>query len=121
MAAEPVSQFGSNEASSAAMVGILYDLKQDQARKPMKMNIPEYGKLVDEFIASGWDEGVLNRYFRAARPLYTTQVFIPLISAGAAPKAFGVETIVKPNICSSKNAAKPTRCSTEGRSCRSSN
>lgn len=78
------------------MVGILYDLKQDQARKPMKMNNPAYGQLVDEFIASGWDEGVLNRYFRAARPLYTTQIFIPLMSAGAAPKAFEVEKIVKP-------------------------
>jgi hypothetical protein len=90
------SEFGSSEASSASLVGILYDLKQDQARKPMKMDIPAYGKLVDEFIASGWDEGVLNRYFRAARPLYTTQVFIPLINANAAPKAFGVEGIVKP-------------------------
>lgn len=90
------SEFGSSEVSSAAMVGILYDLKQDQARKPVKMDIPAYGRLVDEFISKGWDEGVLNRYFRAARPLYTTQIFIPLISANAAPKAFEVENIVKP-------------------------
>ncbi|HSI08097.1 MAG TPA: hypothetical protein VK985_05875 [Rariglobus sp.] len=96
MAAKPITEFGSAEASSASLVGILYDLKQDQARKPMKMDIPAYGKLVDEFISKGWDEGVLNRYFRAARPLYTTQVFIPLMSAGAAPKAFEVENIVKP-------------------------
>jgi hypothetical protein len=94
--AQVKSAFGSSEVSSASMVGILYDLKQDQARKPMKMDIPAYGRLVDEFISKGWDEGVLNRYFRAARPLYTTQIFIPLIQASAAPKAFEVENIVKP-------------------------
>lgn len=93
---EKRSEFGSTEVRGASLVGILYDLKQDQARKPMRMNIQAYGRLVDEFIASGWDEAVLNRYFRAARPLYTTQIFIPLISAGAAPKAFEVENIVKP-------------------------
>jgi hypothetical protein len=90
------SEFGSTEASSAAMVGILYDLKQDQARKPMKMDVGPYGMLIDEFISKGWDESVLNRYFRAGRPLYTTQIFIPIINAGAAPQAFGVEEIVRP-------------------------
>ena len=59
--AQRPSEFGSAEASSAALIGILYDLKQDQARKPMKMDIPAYGRLVDEFISKGWDESVLNR------------------------------------------------------------
>lgn len=94
--AQAPTVFGSTEVRGSSLIGILYDLKQDQARKPMKMDIPAYGKLVDEFIASNWDESVLNRYFRAARPLYTTQVFIPHMSAGAAPKAFEVENIVKP-------------------------
>lgn len=92
----PVTEFGTLEESSASLVGILYDLKQDQARKPIMMNIAAYGKVVDEFLSQNWDESILNRYFRAGRPLYTTQVFIPLISAGAAPKAFQVEHIVKP-------------------------
>lgn len=96
-AAEPRrTEFGSSEVKGASLIGILYDLKQDQSRKSIPMNNAAYGKLVDEFISSGWDEAVLNRYFRAGRPLYTTQVFIPLISAGAAPKAFEVESIVKP-------------------------
>jgi hypothetical protein len=90
------SEFGSTEVSGASMVGILYDLKQDQARKPVPMNTKLYGTVIDEFISSGWDEAVLNRYFRAARPLYTTQIFIPLMPAQAAPKAFEVENIVKP-------------------------
>ncbi len=88
--------FGSREVSGASLVGILYDLKQDQARKPMPMNNQAYGRLIDEFISKGWDEGVLNRYFRAARPLYTTQIFIPLIPANSAPRAFEVQNIVKP-------------------------
>jgi hypothetical protein len=95
-AAQEGSEFGSSELSGAALIGILYDLKQDQSRKPMKMDTKAYGQVVDEFIGGDWDENVLNRYFRAARPLYTTQVFIPLISASAAPKAFGVEDIVRP-------------------------
>ncbi len=94
--AQSGSEFGSREISGASMVGILYDLKQSQSRKPMKMDTAAYGRLIDEFISSGWDESVLNRYFRAGRPLYTTQIFIPLMPANSAPKAFGVANIVKP-------------------------
>lgn len=94
--AQAGSEFGTREVSGASLVGILYDLKQDQARKPMKMDNKAYGELIDEFISKGWDEGVLNRFFRAARPLYTTQIFIPLISANTAPRAFEVQDIVKP-------------------------
>lgn len=95
--AEEASVFGTKEASETALIGILYDLKQDQNLKSKQMDIPTYGKVVDEFLAKGWDESVLNRYYRVTRPLYTTQLFIPLIDASAAPKAFGVEKIVKPS------------------------
>jgi len=96
--AEPeTSVFGSRQASQAALIGILYDLKQTQERKPVPMDIKTYGSVVDEFLSKGWDESVLNRYFRAARPLYTRQIFIPLISADSAPRAFGVEKIVQPS------------------------
>jgi len=91
------SVFGTAQESRNALIGILYDLKQDQARKPMPMDIPAYGRLIDEFLSKGWDENVLNRYFRVARPLYTTQIFVPLISASSAPAAFGVEKIVRPS------------------------
>ncbi|MEI6491335.1 MAG: hypothetical protein WCO94_02215 [Verrucomicrobiota bacterium] len=91
------SVFGSREASQPALIGILYDLKQTQNHVPLPINAAIYGKVVDEFLAKGWDESVLNRYFRAVHPLYTTQIFIPLISAAAAPKAFGVEKVVKPS------------------------
>ena len=89
--------FGSSKASKTALIGILYDLKQSQDRKPLPMDIPMYGRVVNEFLSKDWDESVLNRYFRATRPLYATQVFVPLISASAAPRAFDVEKIVKPS------------------------
>lgn len=98
VSAEPeTSVFGSRQASQAALIGILYDLKQTQEHKPIPMDIKTYGNVVDEFLSKGWDESVLNRYFRAARPLYTRQIFIPLISADSAPRAFGVEKIVQPS------------------------
>jgi hypothetical protein len=89
--------FGKAEATESALIGILYDLKQDQNLKPMAMDIPTYHKVIDEFLSNNWDESVLNRYYRVTRPLYTTQIFIPLINANSAPKAFGVEKIVKPS------------------------
>ncbi|MFZ4777343.1 MAG: hypothetical protein ACOYM3_18400 [Terrimicrobiaceae bacterium] len=91
------SVFGSRQVSESALIGILYDLKQSQEKEPIHMDTETYGEIVDEFLSKGWDESVLNRYFRAARPLYTTQIFIPLINADAAPRAFGVEKIVKPS------------------------
>ena len=96
-AAPTDSVFGSDRPSSgASLVGILYDLKLNQARERMPMGNETYGKIVDEFISTDWDESVLNRYFRAPLPLYTTQIFIPLIDANSAPKAFRVAEIVKP-------------------------
>jgi hypothetical protein len=95
--AQEESVFGTTKASETALIGILYDLKQDQSRKPRHMNNPAFHKVIDEFLSKGWDESVLNRYYRVTRPLYTTQIFIPLINANAAPKAFGVENIVKPS------------------------
>ena len=95
--AQETSVFGSTRADDGALIGILYDLKQSQARKPLKIDNKIYGEIVDEFIASKWDEQVLNRYFRAARPLYANQVFIPIIPASAGPKAFGVDDVVRPS------------------------
>jgi hypothetical protein len=89
--------FGSRDNTAPALIGILYDLKQNQARESMTMNIREYHKVLNEFFSKNWDESVLNRRFRVTRPLYTTQIFIPLISANAAPTAFRVENVVKPS------------------------
>lgn len=79
------------------MVGIFYDLKQTQQRKPVPETKSDYPKILDRFVVSGFDEAILNRYFRAGRPLYTTQIITGRIKAHAAPKAFGVADVVEPS------------------------
>ncbi len=94
--AQETGGFGSRAAAAdAELIAILYDFKQNQQRE----RIPpvDYTAAVREFLSKGWDESVLDRFFRVTRPLYATQIFIPRISANAAPRAFGVEKIVQPS------------------------
>ena len=85
--------FGSTENAGDALIGIFYDFKQNQKGEPQRV---DYFQVVGEFLNSGWDENTLSRFFRVTRPIYGTQVFIPNIGAGAGPKAFHVEDVVKP-------------------------
>ncbi|MEZ0294992.1 MAG: hypothetical protein ACAI35_00905 [Candidatus Methylacidiphilales bacterium] len=97
-AAGGTNYFGSEEESEFALVGIIYDLKQTQKREPTRMDAGRgYTSVVEEFMEKGWAESVLNKYFRCARPLYTTQIYIPSMGAGEAPKAFGLEKVIKPS------------------------
>jgi hypothetical protein len=86
--------FGSQTKSEAALIGILYDLKQNQKRAPLDV---KYAEQIGNFIREGWDEGILNNFFRVTKPLYTTQIFIPSMGADYAPKAFGAEKEVRPS------------------------
>ena len=95
--AQDAGSYGSVTASESALTGMLYDLKQSPDRKLADPGNVAYWNILDDFISSHWDENILNHYFRASRPLYTTQVFIPRINAAEGPKAFGVEKIVEPN------------------------
>jgi hypothetical protein len=91
------SVFGQTTQSEAAFMGVLYDLKQTQDRKPTNVDPETYSAVVDEFLSKGWDESVFNRYYRVSKPLYTTQIFIPNMNANEAPKAFGAQRTVKPS------------------------
>jgi len=92
------SVFGQKDNTVAGLIGIMYDLKQNQKRQPTGVDPVQYPSIIEEFLKKNWDESVLNRYFRAARPLYTTQIFIPLMSADDAPKAFDVDKVMKPSV-----------------------
>jgi len=94
--AEESSVFGREDNSQAGLIGILYDLKQTQKRQPSRVGPQDYSRVLDEFLAQDWSESVLNRYFRSTRPLYATQIFMPLMSAGLAPKAFELDKVMKP-------------------------
>jgi hypothetical protein len=91
------SIFGSDKLEKDGLIGILYDLKQTQLRKPTDVGNEEYWSILDGFLSNGWDEGALSRYFRATRALFATQLFIPEMDAGQAPHAFGVEKVVGPS------------------------
>ena len=89
--------FGQTKQSEAAFMGVLYDLKQTQDHKPTNVDPETYTTVLDEYLSKGWDESVLDRYYRVSKPLFTTQVFIPNMNADNAPKAFGAEKMVKPS------------------------
>jgi hypothetical protein len=91
------SVFGHTTMGEAALIGIMYDLKQDPSRHPTTENSNTYFDVVTEFLKKGWDEDVLNRYYRVSNPVYTTQIFVPNMSADSAPKAFGAEKTVQPS------------------------
>ncbi|MDD5348568.1 MAG: hypothetical protein PHQ12_00020 [Chthoniobacteraceae bacterium] len=91
------SAFGTQERSEAALIGTFYDLKQTQQRQATRVSPKDYPVIVEEFISNRWDESVLNRYFRSGRSLYTTQIFIPVMNADNAPKAFELGNVVKPS------------------------
>lgn len=94
---DPEILFGSKKKGSSGLIAIIYDLKQTQDRKPSHVSAEDYVEVVQEFLQKGWDESVLNRYFRVTQPLYSTQIFIPGMSADGAPRAYGVDQIVRPS------------------------
>lgn len=82
--------------------GTLYDLKQTSGRNPTEITQGQAGNgqhtaLMEQFFRSGWDESILQKYYRAGNILIASQVFIPLMSADEAPKAFEVQNQVKPS------------------------
>lgn len=87
--AEDETQFGSAKRTAGALIGILYDLLDQNGRGCRWTDFFE--KSVAQFVESGYDEGLINKYYRVPRALYTTQLQIPTIDAGSAPEAFGVE------------------------------
>lgn len=96
VAQDEANVFGHHERKGATLIGIFYDLKQTQQREPIPDSSKRYVSEIDAFLTSGFDEALFNRFFRAALPLYTTQFSIPRMNADGAPKAFGVEGLVKP-------------------------
>lgn len=87
---------GVADRGGSALIGILYDFKQDQKRHTVPTDRNSFEREVAAFIDRGFDEGMLNKYYRVPRPMYTTELWIDTIDADTAPKAFGVEKTVQP-------------------------
>jgi hypothetical protein len=88
---DSASLLGQSKESEAPFVGIFYDLKQTQDHKPSNVDPETYNVVLDEFLSKGWDESVLNRYYRVTKALATTQIFVPTLNADKAPQAFDVK------------------------------
>ena len=94
--------FGFKDAQTGgALRGYLYDFKQNPQKQPNSA-LARLGpqqlaiKEVSDFIKSDWREESLRPFFRSPTPLYATQIFVPVMSANEAPKAYGVEKDVRP-------------------------
>jgi hypothetical protein len=99
-----VSLFGmkSTGMTTGGLLGTLYDLKQTSDRKPTaaapaKTGIPPYRASVREFLESGWSPGRLQKFFKSPDMLVSGQLFITSRSADEAPRAYEVETMLKPS------------------------
>ena len=92
------SEFGSSSEEEGALIGILYDLKQDQQGRPSDVTELNYRDVLGEFLASDWDEHILSKYFRVSRPVYATRICIPIMQAVQAPESFGVAEVVEPRL-----------------------
>ncbi|BCU79159.1 hypothetical protein [Luteolibacter sp. LG18] len=92
-----MSPFGMLNPNSNAMVGVFYDTKQDEKHHSTDMTPEKLVELIRDF-SRGWNERLLDgHYFKAPQKLYQTKLFIPVMSADGAPKAFNCEKEVQPS------------------------
>ena len=109
--------FGSNRRGTGnEFVGHLYDLKQtddgeitdigklvaqrqsDDWQDPYVTEaIKFYREILKRFLG-GWNESVLDDYYKAPREKYAQSFIIPSINAAEAPKSFGVDKSVNPSM-----------------------
>jgi hypothetical protein len=91
-----MNPFGMINPNANALVGYLYDSKQDPKRK----SLGESGGLLEtlaEFTSRGWNRRIIDsKFYRASQKLYQTKIYIPTMSADQAPKAFNAEKEVEP-------------------------
>jgi hypothetical protein len=93
--------FGRTEPSANALTGTFYDLKQDKHHRTTSLGektdwnqiTVQLRGILHQFVKRGWNERQLDDYFQAGQKLYQTKIFLPAMSADAAPKAFGQENI----------------------------
>ncbi|MEI7962405.1 MAG: hypothetical protein WCI42_01080 [Verrucomicrobiota bacterium] len=85
------------KGKAKGLVGRLYDLKQTPDHHPTAItDRPKHNEVMIEFL-KGWDEKVLERYYKATNTVTALQVFIPLMDADKAPAAFGAEKEIAPS------------------------
>jgi hypothetical protein len=88
--------FGSFKGSSTLLAGYLIDLKQTNTKQSTGMDIPQFYKIMKQYISQGWDDSLLQSYYSSRSSLYNDSLAISTRASEEAPKAFGVENEVQP-------------------------
>ncbi len=97
MPAGGLRAFGFKGAKGGGLTGTFYDLKQTRDRQPspdiqvgaVGNSMDNHFKIIDDFVKSGWDPAVLDKFFKSKDPIVATQIVIPDMDANLAPQAFG--------------------------------
>ncbi len=93
------SAFGSTEQTRSALVGSLYDFKQDPSGKPIDYDPKELDDFADKAVdlqRAKFREDAFRKYFRAPQELYLSHVAIPYTGASDGPRFFDAEKEVEP-------------------------
>jgi hypothetical protein len=84
------------EASDDLMVGFLYDFKQTRDGQPRLAADPATPQLWRRFVDSHWDTSIFGGFYKSPTGLCADNFAIASGDPGDAPKAFHVESEVKP-------------------------
>ena len=84
---------GSGKEIKGDLTGYLYDLKRDRHGKSRKWN---YASDVKNVVKNSFNKKSLSKFKKIPTKKYLSHLFIPKQSATNAPKAFNVETSMKP-------------------------
>jgi len=87
--------FGGSKGSGNELEGTFFDLKMKPDGTPAKMDENYYNEVIRKFIGT-WNVRTFERYFKAPKKKFATFFMIPNIPANEAPKAYGVDDVVKP-------------------------
>ncbi|BCU79157.1 hypothetical protein [Luteolibacter sp. LG18] len=94
------SPFGLSNPNANALVGTFYDLKQDPKGRVTPLGeLSNWGQIMGatrdilhEFVSHGWNDRALARsYFQAPQKLFQTKIYMPVLAADGAPKAFNCD------------------------------
>lgn len=88
--------FGFTRKTGGMLTGRFYDLKKLSSNRDSEITPGNYSDFLAQFITARWDQGLLEKYYRAPKTLYLSHVYIPLMEAEEAPEAYGVSGTVEP-------------------------
>ncbi len=89
---------GAGLVGSGLLEGTLYDLKQSKAGRPTGMTPEKYSNEIKAFAYGNWNMSRFAQYFKGPNPLFTRQIYIPVMPAEEGPKAFNVADQVQPKM-----------------------